>query len=149
MEFGSDVTGVMRRYYSQSYDIQFLSEVFLCLVSFVLHTLDTHGIQFHSGVFLCLVSFVLSLSVCLFFFAPFFPSLIDGSHFHHIHPHSYAIARICGVLLACTCGLRRLRRSTISGLWNKRPGTWMFVGVFDCLKSLPSCLIVFFCSSCF
>ena len=136
MEFGSDVIGVMRRHYSQSYDIQFLSEVFLCLVSFVLHTLDTHGIQFHSGVFLCLVSFVLSLSLCLFFFAPFFPSLIDGSHFHHIHPHSYAIARICGVLLACTCGLRRLRRSTISGLWNKRTGTWMLVGVFDCLKSL-------------
>ena len=73
MEFGSDVTGVMRRYYSQSYDIQFLSEVFLCLVSFVLHTLDTHGIQFHSGVFLCLVSFVLSLSVCLFSLLRSFP----------------------------------------------------------------------------
>ena len=101
-----------------------------------------HPVPFRSLPLPCfLCSLLVRVSV---FFAPFFPSLIDGSHFHHIHPHSYAIARICGVLLACTCGLRRLRRSTISGLWNKRPGTWMFVGVFDCLKSLLSCLIVSF-----
>jgi len=81
--------------------------------------------------------------VC-FYCALLFLSLIDGSHFHLIHPHPYTIARICGVLLACTCGLRRLRRSTISGLWNKRPGTWMNVDVFDCLKSLSSCLSVSF-----
>ena len=149
MEFGSDIIfiGVNWRV---MFPVLMSSGVFLCLVSLVLLSppllLISSSIQkSFSALFPLIYSLPVFVSILL---CVFFPSLIEGSHFHRIHPHSYAIARICGVLLACTCGLRRLRRSTTSGL----EPTSRYVGGCGC-SWLPeiSCSPVSlfpFCSSC-